>query len=129
MYASFFIAFFMLAGFLSGCAVPSVRAYANGVVKHGSTVADMKKRACNVPTLPCQDWTKPDYHRPETGNPVYREITNPYCWYHWEVDWKADPKGRIIGWRAEGSGCDLLVPRGKLYSPWFGSEAALPSTK
>ena len=112
---------------LTGCAVPTALNYAQGVVSHGSTIEDMKKRACNSPEFPCQDWSKPDYYR-ENGNAVYREIRGPNCWRHWEVS----PEGRIVGFRLEGRGCGPGVPSGQPYSPWYGPhgpEPAAPSTK
>lgn len=106
--------------FFTGCAVPSARSSALGVVSHSLTIEDMKKRACNSLEYPCQDWTKADYHRAETGNPVYREIRGPNCWFHWEVG----PGDRIVGSRLEGRGCGPGVASGQTYSPWYGPNSS-----
>ncbi len=112
-------------GPLSGCAVQSVKGWADGVVREGGTITDMKNNPyrCRDPDIECPQWTAPDYYR-ANGNAVYRQMTNPHCWYHWEVD----RDGRIIGWRVESesgtwwarNACDFLPPPGEKFSRWFG---------
>jgi hypothetical protein len=71
---------------------------------------------------PCEDWSKPDYYG-DNGNAVFRQVTNPRCWYHWEVD----NTGRIVRWRVESLAgdwwarnfCDFLPRPGERFSPWF----------
>lgn len=118
------LALFIVTWFSSGCAqIPSYKAYANDVVRHRLTIDDMKKAACNNPDIKCHDWKKPDYLR-ENGNSVYREMSSPRCWYHWEVD----KTGHIVRWRVESDSvehrgaCDYLPPPDERFSPWYGSE-------
>jgi len=114
---------------VSGCAqIPSVREYGESVVRGAHTTREMPACRCVVYSCvhehhPCEDWSKPDYYL-GNGNAVFRQVRNPRCWYHWEVD----KNGHIVRWRVESlSGdwwdrnfCDFLPPPGERFSPWFG---------
>lgn len=111
----------------SSCAqIPSIKESGDAALRNHVSIEFLRTLPCgNNPDIECQRWIKPDYHR-ENGNAVYREMRNPRCWYHWEVD----KTGHIVRWRVESTHetdwwwgkCDSLVPAGERFSPWFGAE-------
>lgn len=103
--------------------IPNIKESGDAALRNHVSIEFLRTLPCgNNPDIECQRWVKPDYHR-ENGNAVYREMRNPRCWYHWEVD----KTGHIVRWRVESlSGewssrnfCDFLPPPGQRFSPWF----------